>query len=299
MDLGIVIENVVPMLGRLIGEDIEIDTAAGTGARIKVDPGQIEQVIMNLAVNARDAMPNGGRLTIAIEDAELDEDAAARIGGIPSGAYAILSVSDTGIGMEDETRVRVFEPFFTTKPPGEGTGLGLSMAYGIVQQHGGTITVESAPGRGAAFRIFLPRVDDAPPEAPLGDRFGEIGRGSETLLLVEDEAHVRDLVAQMLRASGYTVLTAPDAVAALELSRRHPGPLHLLLTDVVMPEMSGPELAQRLQAMRPTTKILYMSGYTDEALGRHGVLERGTFLLLKPFRIGTLWQKVREVLDAS
>jgi len=251
-----------------------------------------------LAVNARDAMPKGGRLVISTANTVLDEDAVGRIGGILPGPYLLLSVADTGLGMDDETRLRVFEPFFTTKPQGQGTGLGLAMVYGIVQQHGGTILVESAPGQGATFTIYLPRVDEPMSEVGSSVASDEPGRGSETILVVEDETHVRLLVAQMLQASGYTVLTAADPATALELSDRHPGPMHLLLTDVVMPAMSGPELCQRLKSLRPRIRVLYMSGYTDEALGRHGVLEPGTFLLQKPFSIGALGQKVREVLDA-
>jgi two-component system cell cycle sensor histidine kinase/response regulator CckA len=297
IDLHMVIGNVVPMLRRLISEDIAIHTVAGATGRVKVDPGQIEQVLVNLAVNARDAMPQGGRLVISTANAVLDEDAVGRIGGILPGPYLILSVADTGLGMDDETRPRVFEPFFTTKPQGKGTGLGLSMVYGIVQQHGGTIRVESAPGQGATFTLYLPRVDDPVSEVESSVASDAAGRGSETILVVEDETPVRALVAEMLQASGYTVLMAADPAAALELSDRHPGPIHLLLTDVVMPEMSGPELRQRLKSLRPRTRVLYMSGYTDEALGRHGVLEPGTFLLQKPFSIGALGQKVREVLD--
>jgi PAS domain S-box-containing protein len=299
VDLHMVIGNVVPMLRRLIGEDIEIHTVAGATGRVKVDPGQLEQVLVNLTVNARDAMPNGGRMVISTANAVLDEEAAGRIGGILPGPYLILSVTGTGIGMDDETRLRVFEPFFTTKPQGKGTGLGLSMVYGIVQQHGGAITLETAPSQGATFKIYLPRVDAPVPEVGTSVTCDDAWHGSETILVVEDEAQVRALVAQMLQASGYTVLTAAAPSAALELSDRHPGPIHLLLTDVVMPEMSGPELCQRLQSRRPRTRVLYMSGYTDEALGRHGVLEPGTFLLQKPFRIGELGQKVREVLDTT
>jgi PAS domain S-box-containing protein len=298
IDLHMVIGNLVPMLRRLIGEDVEVDAELGATGRVKVDPGQLEQVLVNLAVNARDAMPNGGRLAIATADVVLDEDAVARIGGVGPGPYLALSMSDTGIGMDEETRLRVFEPFFTTKPQGQGTGLGLSMVYGIVQQHGGAITVESAPGQGATFTIYFPRIEDLAPERKGGLAPGDSGRGSETILLVEDEPHVRELVAQMLTASGYTVLAAAGAAAALELSERHPGPIDLLLTDVVMPEMSGRELRQRVKSLRPRTRALYMSGYTDEALGRHGVLEPGTFLLEKPFRVAALRQKVREVLDA-
>jgi CheY-like chemotaxis protein len=293
-----VIGNVVPMLRRLIGEDIELHTGANAPGRVKVDPGQIEQVLVNLTVNARDAMPKGGRLVISTTHTILDEDAAGRIGGILPGPYLVLSVVDTGIGMDDQTRLRVFEPFFTTKPQGKGTGLGLSMVYGIVQQHDGTIMVESALGQGATFKIYLPCVDDPVSEVRMSVAAGDSGRGSETILVVEDDTHVRALVAQMLQASGYTVLTAADPATALELSDRHSGPIHLLFTDVVMPNMSGPELRQRLKSLRPLTRVLYMSGYTDEALGRHGVLEPGTFLLQKPFSIGALGQKVREVLDA-
>jgi PAS domain S-box-containing protein len=299
VDLHVVVGNVVPMLRRLIGEDIEIHTVAGAAlGGVKVDPGQIEQVIVNLAVNARDAMLHGGRLVIATANAVLGEDSAGTLGSILPGSYVILSVSDTGIGMDEETRLRVFEPFFTTKPQGKGTGLGLSMVYGIVQQHAGAITVESAPGHGATFRIYLPQVDDVVQEAEISASSTDSVLGSETILLVEDETHVRKLVAKILRGSGYTVLTAADPAAALELSDRHLGPIHLLLTDVVMPEMSGRELCQRLRNLRPQTKVLYMSGYTDEALGRHGVLEPGTFLLQKPFTSGALGRKVREVLDA-
>ena len=299
LDLNRVVGNVVPMLRRLIGEDVEIRTVTGPAlGRVRVDPGQIEQIIVNLAVNARDAMPHGGRLVIATANAVLPDDSVRTLGDVPAGPYTILSVSDTGIGMDEETRVRAFEPFFTTKPQGKGSGLGLSIVYGIVQQHGGTTTVESAPGQGATFRIYLPRLDDAVEEPPISAGSPDSGRGSEAILLVEDETDVRELAAKILRASGYTVLAAADAAAALALSDQHPGPLHLLLTDVVMPEMSGRELRQRLRASRPQTKILYMSGYTDEALGHHGVLESGTVLLQKPFRSSALCRKVREVLDS-
>ena len=297
VNLQTIVNNVVPMLRRLIGEDIEVQATADAVGRVKVDPGQVEQVLVNLAANARDAMPNGGRLVIATANVVLDAEAVTRIGGIAPGPYLVLSMTDSGVGMDEETRLRIFEPFFTTKPQGHGTGLGLSMVYGIVQQHGGTITVDSAPGGGTTFSMYLPRVDAPAPEAIAVASPSDSGRGSETILLVEDEIHVRELVAEVLEAAGYTVLVAADAAAALQLSHRHPGPIHLLLTDVVMPEMSGPELRQRLMDLRPKTRVLYMSGYTDEALGRHGVLEPGTFLLQKPFRIGALGQKVREVLD--
>ena len=294
-----VVGNVVPMLRRLIGEDIEIHTVSGPApGRVRVDPAQIEQVIMNLALNARDAMPQGGLLMITTAAAELSDAQARRLGSIEPGRCAILSVSDTGAGMDEDTRVRVFEPFFTTKPMGKGTGLGLSMVYGIVEQHGGAITVESAPGRGTTFRIYLPRIDEDATEVEAAAHAEGAARGSETILLVEDEDEVRELVARMLQRSGYTVLAAPDPRAALDLSDRHPGAIHLLLTDVVMPEMSGRQLHDRLAVARPETRVIYMSGYTDEALGRHGVLEPEVVLLQKPFRFTELAQKIREALDA-
>ena len=299
LSLHEVVDDVMPMLRRLIGEDIEIQTTAGAAVGlVQVDPAQIEQVIMNLALNARDAMPQGGLLMITTAPAELSEDQARRFGSIDPGPCAILSVSDTGSGMDEETRLRVFEPFFTTKPVGKGTGLGLSMVYGIVEQHGGAITVESSLGHGTTFRIYLPRVTDVLSEPEGHAKADPAGRGSETILLVEDETEVRDLVAQMLQGSGYTVLTAPDPGTALALSDRHRGPIHLLLTDVVLPEMSGRELRQRLRESRPRTKVLYMSGYTDEALGRHGALEPDVVLLQKPFGVGELGRKIREILDA-
>jgi PAS domain S-box-containing protein len=297
VDLHEVVGNLVPMLRRLIGEDVEVRKVLDAApAYVRVDPGQIEQVLVNLAVNARDAMPDGGRLTIATASVTPEEGPASGDGAVP-GAQVILSVSDTGAGMDEQTRCRVFEPYFTTKHVGKGTGLGLATVYGIVQQHGGTITVESAPGRGTTFRISLPRLDGVVPDSGSGLRVTDAGRGSETILLVEDEHHVRELVATLLQRAGYTVLAAPDPATALELGERHPGPIHLLLTDVVMPEMSGRELRERLATVRPGTPVLYMSGYTDEALGRHGVLEPGVVLLQKPFTAEALGRRVREVLD--
>ena len=286
------------LLHRLLGADITLETELDPGLwYVLADPGQLEQVLVNLVVNARDAMPDGGVVTVTTAPAELSDDQARRFGSIVPGPCAILTVSDTGSGMDEETRLRVFEPFFTTKPVGKGTGLGLSMVYGIVEQHGGAITVESSPGHGTTFRIYLPRVADVLSEPEGHAKAGPTVRGSETILLVEDETEVRDLVAQMLQGSGYTVLTAPDPGTALALSEQHRGLIHLLLTDVVLPEMSGRELRQRLRESRPRTKVLYMSGYTDEALGRHGALEPDVVLLQKPFSVGELGRKIREILD--
>ena len=297
--LDALVAEVDPMLRRLIGEDVEIVTVYGPGlGRVKADPGQISQVVMNLVVNARDAMPNGGTLTIETSNADVDE-AAARVTGGQPGRYVLLSVTDTGEGMDAEVKSRLFEPFFTTKEQGKGTGLGLAMTYGIVKQSGGFVTVDSEPGQGASFRIYLPRVDvdgeqaDEPEPSP-----GDVVAGSETVLLVEDEDIVRNLVVEILETAGYTVLGAADGVEALELAERYPGPIDLLLTDVVMPRMSGRDLAERLVALHGATKVLYTSGYTDGAIVDRGVLAPGTQFIQKPFSFAALTQKVRDVLDA-
>jgi two-component system, cell cycle sensor histidine kinase and response regulator CckA len=297
--LDALVSEVDPMLRRLIGEDVEIATLYGAGlGRVKADPGQISQVLMNLVVNARDAMPSGGKLTIETANADVDE-AAARVTGGQPGQYVVLSVSDTGEGMDEEVKSRLFEPFFTTKEQGKGTGLGLAMTYGIVKQSGGFITVDSEPGRGAAFRIYLPRLDAAEDEAAEPDAEpGGVVEGSETVLLVEDEDIVRNLVAEILATAGYTVLGAADGMQALEVAERHPGPIHLLLTDVVMPKMSGRDLAERLVSLHGETKVLYTSGYTDSAIVDRGVLQPGTEFIQKPFSFAALTQKVRDVLDA-
>jgi two-component system cell cycle sensor histidine kinase/response regulator CckA len=261
--------------------------------RVKADPGQLEQVLVNLAVNARDAMPEGGTLTIETGYAWLAEGEH----GLPAGAYAVLSVSDTGVGMDAWTLSHLFEPFFTTKERRKGTGLGLATVYGIVKQSGGDVVVESEPGRGSRFSVYLPRVGE--PAERNGDHQSRVadGTGSETVLLVEDEGLVRALARRVLEEHGYTVLEAAEALAALELSARHEGRIDLLLTDVVMPKMSGCELAQQLASLRPGTRVLYTSGYNEEAIGQHGVTDFGAAFLGKPFTPGMLARKVREVLD--
>jgi hypothetical protein len=299
LSLNAVVHDMDRMLRRLIGEDVELAVHLEPQlGRVKADPTQIEQVIMNLAVNARDAMPAGGRLAIETSNVELDEGYAARHVAVRPGAYVLLIMSDTGEGMDPPTQARVFEPFFTTKERGRGTGLGLSTVYGIVKQSGGNIWVYSEIGHGSTFKIYLPRIEElAEPltRPPLRiDSF----RGTETILLAEDEDMLRSLVHKVLTTSGYTVLEAPGGREALALAKSHPGPIHLLLTDVVMPGMSGRELADRLMEERSSTSVLFMSGYTDETIAHHGMLEPGVVLLQKPFTASGLLRKLREVLDS-
>jgi len=271
--------------------------AEGLG-RVKADPGQIEQVIVNLVVNSRDAMPQGGRLTVETADVELDEAYASRHFSVPSGPYVMLAVSDTGEGMDEQTRSRVFEPFFTTKGPGKGTGLGLAIVYGIVKQSGGDIQLYSEPGRGTTLKIYLPRVAEVAVEAHDTTSPGAaVARGDETVLLVEDEPEVRDLAREILEGSGYTVLQACDPLEAVLMAEQHPGPIHLLLTDVIMPRQSGRALVERLRPMRPEMQVLYVSGYTNEAIVRHGVLDPDTLFIQKPFTLAALGHKVRAALD--
>jgi CheY-like chemotaxis protein len=298
LDMNTVVASAEKLFGRLLGEDVRVSTklAEDLGA-VKVDPGQLEQIIMNLAVNARDAMPRGGRLTIETENVDMDE---AYVRGHPvarAGRYAMLAVSDTGIGMDAKTQARIFEPFFTTKEPGKGTGLGLATVYGIVKQSGGFIWLYSEPGHGTSFKIYLPRVDE--PVETSQAAVPEVSGGTETLLVVEDVPAVRVVARQMLERQGYTVLEAPDAETALRIAAKHEGAINLLLTDVVMPDVSGRELADQLGRLRPQIKVLYMSGYTDDAIVRHGVLQEGIAYLQKPFTPDSLARKVRSVLDAS
>ena len=297
LDLNATLRDMDKMLRRVIGEDIKLVThLAEDLGRTKTDPGQIEQVIMNLVVNARDAMPEGGRLTIETANVELDEAYVRGHVGVKPGRYLMLSVSDTGAGMTQEVKERVFEPFFTTKGAGKGTGLGLSTVYGIVKQSGGNIWVYGEPEKGAAFKIYLPRVDE-PTEVFKEKLVKDLPRGSETVLLVEDEEEVRKLAAQILQRQGYKVLEAPQGGDALLICEQHQTPVHLMLTDVVMPGMSGHQLAERLKSLQPEMKVLYMSGYTDNTIIQHGVLVEGVNYISKPFTVDALERKVREVLD--
>ena len=300
LDLNAVAADMRDMLGRLIGEDIALVTSPSLElGRVKADRGQIEQVVMNLAVNARDAMPQGGRLIIETQNVDLDAEYVRRHVGARPGPHVMLAVSDSGVGIPREIERHIFEPFFTTKEPGKGTGLGLATVYGIVKQSGGYIECDSEPGRGTTFRIYLPRVDVPAPGVERLGRPADAAGGTETILLVEDEEGVRELARDILRATGYTVIEARDGAEALLLSERHQGPLDLLLTDVVMPRMSGRELAERLTSLRPDLSVLYMSGYTDDAVIRHGVLGAGTAFLQKPFTPAILVDRVRETLDLS
>ena len=298
LDLNSVIANLTEMLRRLIGEDIDLvavlDPVLG---RAKADLGQIEQIVMNLAVNARDAMPHGGQLTLETANVELDAEYARMHVGVRPGSYVMLALSDTGVGMDSATQARIFEPFFTTKGPRKGTGLGLAMVYGIVKQSGGNIGVYSEPGQGTTFKIYLPKIDDPIDGGPASSPPPSPSYGKETVLVVEDEEGVRTLVRDILEQNGYAVLEASHGAQALETSERHPGPIHLFLTDVVMPEMSGRELVQRLAILRPASKVLFMSGYTANAVVHRGALESETEFLQKPFTAATLTRKVRDILD--
>ena len=287
------------MLRRLIGEHIEMVTrTAGDTGMVRADRSQIEQVLMNLVVNARDAMPTGGKLTVETLNVELDETYVRHHVGVKPGQYVLLAVSDTGSGIDAQTRARIFEPFFTTKETGKGTGLGLSMVYGIVKQSGGHIWVYSEPGHGTTFKIYLPRVDSAPDSVPPTQSLGSTVCGSETILLVEDDHRVRELTHTVLTACGYQVLVAERPSDGLSLCCQHGGPIQLLLTDVIMPGGSGRELADTIVVRRPGIKILYMSGYTDAAIVHHGVLDEGTIFVQKPFTPAALAAKVRELLDS-
>jgi PAS domain S-box-containing protein len=298
LELGEAVRELTPMLRRLIGEDVELLTGSAPDlGHVKADPGQIEQVIMNLAVNARDAMPRGGKLQIELRNADLDEGWARTHAGGRAGRYVLLALSDTGIGMDAETLKHVFEPFFTTKELGKGTGLGLAMVYGIVKQSEGHVWVYSEPGVGTTVKIYLPRVDEVvQPIAPRPE--AAPARGGETILLAEDEESLAEMIKEILEERGYTVLAPGAGPQALEAAEQFTGPIHLVLTDVVMPRLSGRELAGRLAATHPETRVLYMSGYTDDAIAHHGVLDAGVPFIEKPFRPDALASKVREVLDS-
>jgi PAS domain S-box-containing protein len=297
LDFNSLLRNLEKMLRRIIGEDIELLTVlADDLGRVKADPGQIEQILFNLVVNARDAMPQGGKLTIETANVKLDEAYARNHVAVTPGSYVMLAVSDTGVGMTPEIREMVFEPFFTTKEKDKGTGLGLSTVYGIVKQSGGNIWVYSEPGQGTTFKIYLPRVDE-PLTKEREKEESELFRGVGVILVVEDEKMVRKVVLEVLRKQGYSVLEAADEEDALLICQQYKDTIHLMVTDVVMPKISGPELAKRLVVFHPEMKVLYMSGYTDNAIVHHGVLDKGVNFIQKPFTIEGLARKVREVLN--
>lgn len=300
LDLKMVVRDLEKMLRRLIGEDIDLKIVLPeTLGTIRADRGQIEQVLLNLVVNARDAMPQGGQLTIETADSELSQSDRERFRYVTPGRYVMLRVADSGCGMDTELQSHIFEPFFTTKEKGKGTGLGLATVYGVIKQSGGYIWVDSEQGKGTSFRIYLPQVKESPEtaieEKPSAKATMRVPR---TILVVEDERSLRKLACATLSEAGYIVLEAPDAARAIQLSHETRTPIHLLLTDVVMPAMSGPQLAQELLPLRPEMTVLYMSGYTDGALADHGVLESGISVLHKPFTRGQLVQRVEEALES-
>ncbi len=302
LNIQSIVADMEKILRRLIGEDIELRTNSAPDLwLVKADRSQIEQVIMNLAVNARDAMPQGGRLTIETGNVELDSSFGRLPAVLSPGKYVLLAVTDNGVGMDSETQAHIFEPFFTTKEKGKGTGLGLATVYGIVKQSGGYIWVYSEPGHGTTFKIYLPQIEEECAATGLEVRpdARSLQRGSETVLLVEDEKGVRELAREYLQMVGYSVLDAEDGHTALELAAMHAGPIDLLMTDVVMPGISGRELAERVSQIRPGIKILYMSGYTDQAVIHHGILESDAVLLQKPFTLATLSSKLRDILTSE
>jgi NO-binding membrane sensor protein with MHYT domain/nitrogen-specific signal transduction histidine kinase/CheY-like chemotaxis protein len=299
LDLNTVLAQTMRMLSRLVGEHIEVTVRAAPAlGPVRADASQIEQVIVNLVVNARDAMPEGGKLTIETRNVVLGTDFASQHIGVTPGPYVMMAFTDTGVGMDQATQDRIFEPFFTTKPRGRGTGLGLATVYGIVKQSDGSLSVYSEPNRGTTFKVYLPQVTDEVPAAAAPAR-PEEAVGTETILLVEDETAVRQLAERALRRAGYRLLVAGDAEQAARASRGHGGPIHLLLSDVVLPGTSGPKLAAELVAERPDLRVLYMSGFTENAIVHHGVLDPDTEFIAKPFTPPGLTAKVREVLTRS
>ncbi len=299
LDLNALVAGMDQMLQRLIGEDVELMTLLKPGlGQVSADPSQIEQILLNLSINARDAMPQGGTLTIETANADLDESYARTHVPLVPGPYVMLAVGDTGIGMSLEVREHIFEPFFTTKETGQGTGMGLATVYGIVKQSGGYIWVHSRRGQGTTFEIYLPRIEGAREQGETDWVSTELPPGTETILLVEDEGAIRSPAREILEMMGYRVLEAARGGEAIALSERYEGPIDLLITDVVMPGMGGRQLAERLLITHPRMRVLYTSGYTDDAMMRHGVLDQGLPLLQKPFTADALAKKVREVLDA-
>ncbi len=297
LDLNEVIRETGKMLRRLIGEDILLTTVLDpTISRVKVDPDQLGQVLMNLVVNARDAMPTGGSVTVETKTVELDEEYARLNSDVAPGKYVLLSVTDSGSGMTEEVKARIFEPFFTTKGVGKGTGLGLAVVIGIVKQSGGHVSVYSELNRGTTFKLYFPAVDEQVGDIKGQSDVGDM-RGTETVLLVEDEDGVRALALLVLQMNGYKVLEASDGKAAMRVVAQHQGPIHLLVTDVVMPGMGGREVAEALQPRFPQMKVLYTSGYTDDAVVRHGILQAESSFLQKPYSPQVLAKKVRQVLE--
>jgi signal transduction histidine kinase len=298
LKLNAVIVDIDKMLRRLIAENVQMVTRpAATLGCVKADLGQIEQVVLNLVINARDAMPGGGIITVETGNVELDAAYASQHAGVQPGSYVMLAVSDTGIGMDEATKSHIFEPFFTTKEMGKGSGLGLATVYGVVQQSGGHVWVYSEPGRGSTFKVYLPRVEDEEGKAAVGADEKPTIRGHETILVAEDDRQVRDLTVAILKACGYAVLDVESARDAVQLCQQHGGEIHLFLADVVMREMSGPDLARRVQNVRPRMKVLFMSGYTDSDIVHQGMLDPGIEFLAKPFTPSALAGKVRQVLD--
>ena len=298
LDLNWVIEEMSNMLRRMIGEHIEFTTVLNPSlGKVKADKSQVEQILMNLAINARDAMPTGGVLTIETDNVVLDEEYARVHQEVQAGSYVMVAVSDVGHGISKDIMPRIFEPFFTTKQTGQGTGLGLSTAYGIIKQHQGHITAYSEPDRGTTFKVYLPLNRDIEDRVFTPRPISQELTGNETVLVVEDEAVVRRLTCEMLENVGYTVMRASDPVQAIDLCREHSGPIDLLLTDVVMPQMDGRSLYRQLSPERPEMKVLYVSGYTEDAIVHHGVLDHDVNFLQKPFTVFGLTSKVRDVSD--
>jgi CheY-like chemotaxis protein len=299
LDLNEVLMSMDKMLQRILGADVDlVSLPTKPLGRVRIDRGNLEQVIMNLVVNARDAMPTGGKLTMETNNVTIDEAYATDHLGVKPGLYVMLAVTDTGTGIDKATMARIFEPFFTTKQAGKGTGLGLSTVFGIAQQSGGTVWVYSEPGKGTTFKVYLPRVDAAVDVVTAVAPPRNL-RGSETILLVDDDEQVRTVTCHILQRAGYHVIEARNAGEALLHSERHPGTIHQLLTDVVMPQVSGPELAKRLAKARPEMKVLCMSGYTDDSIVRHGVLDAHLAFFQKPITPEAFLTKVREVLESS
>jgi PAS domain S-box-containing protein len=300
LDLNATAQDVERMLRRLIGEDVDIQLKLAPDlGRIHADAGQVEQVLINLAVNARDAMPRGGKLTIETSNVVLDEEAVRGYVDVESGHYVRICVSDTGVGMDRDTREHLFEPFFTTKEPGRGTGLGLATVYGIVKQSGGHVWVYSEPGWGTTFKVYFPLYGDVAEQDRPQLEMEPAPGGTETILVVEDDEMIRSLIRDILESTGYRVLVADDPDSGMKLIGEQQDDIHLLLTDLVLPGMSGRELVDRVSKVKPEMRVLFMSGYSDEAVARHGILEPGLAFLQKPFSRDVLVRKVREVLDAA